>query len=124
MKSEDKTKNSEIIEIDYRLLGEHIRKRRNMCQMKQSTLGELVGVNGNHISNIERNVTNVSLSLLYKISKVFNCTIDDLINEYAASNTTYSKLLEGLTDYEWHMIEDFMKSIHNNKKYLSEKDIS
>lgn len=123
MKKEKKDLNSIDAEIDYEKLGERIRVKRLLAQMKQNTLGNMVGVNCNHISNIERGKANISLGLICKIAKVFDCTIDELLYDKENISSKQMGYFDVSSLYDQRMIEDMLQSLKNNKKYLSENDI-
>ena len=118
MEKEKKDMNSIDAEIDYEKLGERIRVKRLLAQMKQSTLGNMVGVNCNHISNIERGKASISLGLICKIAKVFDCTIDELLYDKEINSSKQMGYFVVSSPYDQRMIEDMLQSLKNNKKYL------
>lgn len=111
-------------DIDYEKLGERIRVKRLLGQMKQNTLGSMVGVNCNHISNIERGKGNISLGLICKIAKVFDCTVDELLFGEGINSKKQMGYFNVSSSYDQRMLEDMLQSLKNNRKYLSEDDIS
>ena len=67
--------------IDYKMLGENIRRARLECNLTQEELAEAVSVNTSHISNIENNYTKVSLPTLVSISNALETSVDYLIRD-------------------------------------------
>lgn len=111
-------------DINYKELGERIRVKRLLAHLKQNTLGNMVGVNGNHISNIERGESKISLPLVCRLAKVFECSVDELLYGSEISSINQRGYLNISTSFDERMLEDFMHSLKNNKKYLTEDDIS
>lgn len=70
-------------ELDFNFIGQRIREVRCDKHLTQEYLADVSGVNVSHISNIERNRVKVSLTLLVKICRALDVTIDYLLeNEY------------------------------------------
>lgn len=67
-------------EIDYKELGNNIRKIRTQKGMSQITLAKVIGVSQTHMSNIENGNTGISLLTAIKISKQLECSVDNLVN--------------------------------------------
>lgn len=57
-----------------------IKEYREMQNLKQSDLAELVGVRRETIVNLERGKYNPSLKLAMDIAKVFRVTVEDLFS--------------------------------------------
>jgi len=57
-----------------------IKEYREMQDLKQSDLAELVGVRRETIVNLERGKYNPSLKLAMDIAKVFRVTVEDLFS--------------------------------------------
>ena len=55
-----------------------IKEYRAKHDMKQEDLANLVGVRRETIGNLEKGRYNPSLVLAWNISKVFNCTIEEI----------------------------------------------
>jgi len=68
-------KNDEIL----RMLGEGIQFLRRKAGMTQQELGELVGLNPNYISAIERGQRNVTIITLQKIGQGLGINIDEML---------------------------------------------
>jgi transcriptional regulator with XRE-family HTH domain len=63
-----------------KLIGNTIRKLRTKNNISQAQLAFEVKTDGRHIRRIEKGEVNLSFITLYRISQVFDCSIDDLIN--------------------------------------------
>ena len=56
--------------IDYKLIGERIKKIRKACGLTQEILAEKLNVSIGYISQVERGITKISLDLLAAISSI------------------------------------------------------
>lgn len=65
--------------LDYEKLRAQIRTRRVRNHWRQADLAERIDVTPAYISRIETGKDRPSLSILYRMSQVFDCTVDDLI---------------------------------------------
>ena len=61
-------------------LSTKIKEYREMHNLKQSDLAELVGVRRETIVNLERGKYNPSLKLAMDIAKVFNVTVEEMFS--------------------------------------------
>ena len=75
--------------IDYKLIGERIKRARKACGMTQEMLAEQLNVSIGYVSQVERGITKISLDLLGAISSVLNCDIALLISESALNSDKY-----------------------------------
>ena len=57
-----------------------IKEYREMQNLKQSELAELVGVRRETIVNLERGKYNPSLKLAMDIAKIFNVTVEEMFS--------------------------------------------
>lgn len=64
-----------------------LKKRRKELGLTQSELGRLVGLAGNTITNYEKGQREPNIDTLVKLSKVLNCTVDDLIKDELKVNS-------------------------------------
>lgn len=56
----------------------NIRKYRAFFKLRQSDLAKEIGVTRQTINAVENGKTDPSLSLAFKLAKVFNCKIEEL----------------------------------------------
>ena len=62
--------------VDYKDLGNRIRKKREKCGMSQAELAAKAQLSTQHISNVENARSKVGLEKLIVISNVLNCSLD------------------------------------------------
>lgn len=65
-----------------------IKIKRAQFDIKQRELAKKVGISQAGISRIESGAAHPSLKVLEKLAKVFNCTIDELVNNETAEKST------------------------------------
>lgn len=95
--------------IDYKLIGERIKKRRKTLGMTQDALAEHLNVSIGYVSQVERGITKISLDLLGAISTVLDCDIAGLITESAINSGEYM---------EAEIISELKKLDAKKKKYV------
>ena len=79
----------DLVQVNYRTIGNRIRRERKLKHITQDALAQKVNVNAGHISNIENCHTKVSLETLVKICNALGVTLDyimasDCINPSSA----------------------------------------
>ena len=110
--------------LDYKKMGERIRKYRLTAHMTQEQLAELCNINPASISRLETNATSCSLSLLVSVAVALNVSLDDLVCDSLPSiKNTYldqdvQNLLKGCTTKER---ETLIKLLESAKKILREQ---
>ena len=84
--------------IDYKLIGERIKRVRKSRNMTQEIMAEKLNVSIGYVSQVERGITKISLDLLGAISAILNYDIAEFISESATNNNEYmeSEILEEL----------------------------
>ena len=84
--------------IDYKLIGERIKKRRKSQGMTQESLAERLNVSIGYVSQVERGITKISLDLLGAISAILNCDVASFVSESAVYASEYieSDILEAI----------------------------
>ena len=75
--------------IDYKLIGERIKKVRKECGMTQENLAEKLDVSIGYVSQVERGITKISLDLLCAVSTVLICNVAALVSESAINSEDY-----------------------------------
>lgn len=78
-----------FMNIDYKLIGERIKRRRKSRGMTQELLAERLNVSIGYVSQVERGITKISLELLGAISSILECDIAELISESVPSQNKY-----------------------------------
>lgn len=67
-----------MLRIYNKKIGNVVRLKRVNLKLSQKELADLAGVTRDHIGRIERNQVNISLKLALKISRIFNCNVDEI----------------------------------------------
>ncbi len=103
------------MEINYKAIGNRIRKYRTEMKITQATLAELSGIEPSNISHIERGATKVSLPTLFKIANTLKVTLDDLVYDsldksYHISVKELNAILDDCSDSEIKSIVEIVKS--------------
>lgn len=77
------------ITVDYKKIGQRIKKARLERGLNQSDLGELLGCSNNHVCHVEIGQTKVSLAMLMKISVILDKDFDYFLFDtpYARKNS-------------------------------------
>ena len=75
--------------IDYRLIGERIKKARKARGLTQDALAEKLNVSIGYVSQVERGITKISLDLLGAISTIIKCDVASFISESAVNSDDY-----------------------------------
>lgn len=75
--------------IDYKLIGERIKRMRKSNGVTQEVLAEHLDVSIGYVSQVERGITKISLDLLAAISTVLGCDIAYLVSESAINSNEY-----------------------------------
>lgn len=75
-----------MAQIDYKALGQRIRKARLKNNLTQEKLGEICSLSTAHIGHIERGTRIPSLDTLYKISCELGVSIDSLMLDSACNS--------------------------------------
>ena len=95
--------------MDYKKLGENIRKERLKQGLTIEDLAFKAGISPNYLGKIERAQTKLSLDTLIKISNALNLTADPLLKHefdffpnICSLDKGYAELLELILDYMSH----------------------
>ena len=95
--------------IDYKLIGERIKRMRKSNGVTQEVLAEHLDVSIGYVSQVERGITKISLDLLAAISTVLGCDIACLVSESAINSNEYM---------ESEIISEIKKLDQKKKKYI------
>ena len=97
--------------VDYKLIGERIKKVRKSKGMTQDVLAEKLSVSIGYVSQVERGITKISLDLLGAIASILECDIAGFITESATNSTEY---------IESELLSEIRKLDGKKKKYILE----
>ncbi len=75
--------------IDYKIIGERIKKARKENRMTQEVLAEKADVTVGYISQIERGICKVNLDTLAVIASILDCEVNTLIDGTSHLNDSY-----------------------------------
>ena len=75
--------------IDYKLIGERIKKIRKSRGMTQEDMAERLNVSIGYVSQVERGITKISLDLLGAISGILDYDVAGFIAESAVNSNGY-----------------------------------
>lgn len=62
-------------------LAENVKKRRKEKKLTQEQLAEQAGVSRVYITQMETNVRNHNIQVVYLVAKALGCTLNDLYDE-------------------------------------------
>ena len=93
---EMKNTQKETEKLDYKAIGERIRKYRKALGLSQEELAERVDISTTHISHIETGSTKLSLQVLVNISNALSVQTDQLLFDSAITDSVQleSSLIE------------------------------
>ena len=75
--------------IDYKLIGERIKRARMVRGMTQEVLAERLNVSIGYVSQVERGITKISLDLLGAISSILLYDVAYFVSESAVHSDKY-----------------------------------
>ena len=102
--------------IDYVKIGKKIKQIRLSKGLTQEEIATVAEISLSHMSNIE---TAVSLKTLAKISRILECSLDELVfDDKITSNFKLVHALRNVDEFEINIIEALIKAIEDNKVYL------
>lgn len=122
----------EIVEIDYKAIGQRIRTARIKKGMTQEVVSYIVDVTPAHMSNIETGKTKVSLSTLIAIANALSVSVDALLcdnvlNVKVVFEIEAKELFKDCDEYEIRLLVDILKSakeaIRKDRKARTRFDI-
>ena len=95
--------------IDYKLVGERIKRARKSKGITQENMAERLNVSIGYVSQVEGGVTKISLDLLAAISTILECDVAALISESAINSTEY---------LESEIVTELCKLDQKKKKFI------
>lgn len=113
--------------LDYKLLGENIKKARNKCGISQFGLSDLTNLTPQYLSQVETGKKKASLLSLVKISTALNVSIDELLSDCRDNNREnlfleISSIFFNTSTYEQKVLLETLKALksilqHHNLDY-------
>ena len=95
--------------VDYKLIGERIKRVRKGRGMTQDVMAEKLNVSIGYVSQVERGITKISLDLLGAISSVLDCDVASFITESAVNSNEY---------LESEILSEIKKLDQKKKKFI------
>ena len=104
------------IDLDFKIIGLRIQKRRTEKKMTQAELAELIDTNQKHLSRIEGGYHRCTLDIIVAIAKALDVSVDYLIADYEdSSNPSTLKVIideiKDMTPKQLEMLQDNIKTI-------------
>lgn len=108
--------------MDYKKLGERIRKARNAMHYSQERLAGEINYSVPHISHVENAKVILSIDFLVKISNALQVSADQLLCDSLdyASNIYQGEIMEALEDCSINELKIISQAVTDLKKNLRE----
>ena len=115
----------ELTEIDYKIIGEKIKKARKKLDLTQEQLSEKIDVSVAYLSRVERGNTKINLIRLVELAEVLNVSISYLITGIGINTKDYlneelRQLLQKCTPAEKKLILNIAHIIVEKNSYNSQ----
>ncbi|MCC0744996.1 helix-turn-helix transcriptional regulator [Clostridioides sp. ZZV14-6044] len=109
------------MDLDFRAIGQRIKIARIKKRLTQDTLSKLVNITPQHMSNIERGGSSVSLPTLIAISNVLHVSVDELLCDAVLdSKIVFEKELQEVisdcNEYEIRVIVNVVKTTKDSMR--------
>ena len=95
--------------VDYKLIGERIKKARKLMGLTQEAMAERLNVSIGYVSQVERGITKISLDLLGAVSGILDCDIASLVSESVLHSDNYM---------ETDLLREIRKLDDRKRKYV------
>lgn len=115
--------------INYKFIGQNIKKFRKKQGYSQEILAEKIGISPSYMSYIESGYKGMSLSTLIKIANALNISADELLsdninNKIRVYNHELVTILSDCTEYEHRVLLDIIlntkEALRKNKTYFKQ----
>lgn len=102
--------------INYKVIGQRIKRRRKSMNKTQDNLAELLSVSVGYVSQIERGVTRPNLDTLARIASFLDCDLSELVTGVTATQSGYlqgelQKVCGDMTDSQRSMLLEIAQVI-------------
>ena len=78
-----------VLSVDYKLIGQRIKRVRKDKRMTQEQLAEKLSVTVGYVSQIERGVTKINLDILAQIASILNYDIGCFVSGASVNHASY-----------------------------------
>jgi len=82
-------------------LAENVKKRRKEKKLTQEQLAEQAGVSRVYITQMETNVRNPNVQVVYLVAKALGCTLNDLYDENEKNAIWWTSGVVHFYDWRW-----------------------
>lgn len=105
--------------LDYKIIGERLKKARNNKKITQMQLSNQIGVSIAFLSRIERGSSNISLKRLSELCDILGVSEGEILNGSNNDSHTYllndfKDLFDKCTEEQKKIIYEIAKTIINN----------
>ena len=107
------------IDLDFKIIGLRIQKRRTEMKMTQAELAERIDTNQKHLSRIEGGYHRCTLDLIVAIAKALDVSVDYLIADYEDSTnpSTLQVIIDEIKGMTPQQHEKHQENIKTIKKF-------
>ena len=107
------------IELDFKIIGLRIQKRRTELKMTQAELAERIDTNQKHLSRIEGGYHRCTLDIIVAIAKAIDVSVDYLIADYEDSSnpSTVQVIIDEIKVMNPKQLEMLQDNIKTIKKF-------
>ena len=107
--------------VDYKALGKKKKNAREINDLTQEQLSEIVDLSVSHISHMETGRTKASLEAIVAVANALNTTVDSLLHDsvkvsYSTFDKDFKDLLDGHTVREKQIVYDMSRQLLKNMK--------
>ena len=107
--------------MDYKAIGQRIRKFRKAKDFSQEKVAEKVGISTTHMSHIETGNTKLSLPVIVDIAEVLGVRVDDLLNDVRTDEKSVTVqaieiMLSKCDDHEIYGIAEVVRALTTSMK--------
>lgn len=104
------------MKIDYELIGQRIKEKRQEKGYSQEELAELIKASRSHIGNVESGQKGTSLEMIVNIANELGCSANDLLKDSLESLddsiTQADVILSGCTKEEKEFLTDALEALY------------
>lgn len=75
--------------VDFKLIGERIKKKRKQMSLTQEQLAEKLDVTVGYVSQCERGISKINLEKLSEISEILNCDLSYFVTGSTIDGENY-----------------------------------
>ena len=107
--------------IDYKALGQRVRRLRQEHKLTQEELAEQIGVSHSFVGHIERGSRKASLETLVMLANVMEISTDDLLQGSLSASEELVKPVKKLTQNQWYVMRQVISTLEQHMERWDEK---